>query len=214
MALLNELAARAGTKNPEQFAKWFDAEMGDRHPMFGYSEEGSAGAGTEGSGKWGKNFNGRTVLKAEYLTHLGELFPDAEQLYRDGPERLWTALWCPEEDLWSVCGTVAHFRGWPSDEHLVFAGAELTFDESLYNIECSLLTTVQYAGDDLDCPCAPTLKDLARAIALWRMHQRLNSIARTEGVGAYRCVYVCFTAPAKRLTRSTSILSGRTRTAT
>lgn len=187
VALLNELAARAGTKNPEQFAKWFDAEMRDRHSMFGYSEEGSAGAGTEGSGKWGKNFNGRTVLKAEYLTHLGELFPDAEQLYRDGPEGLWAALWGESGDfgelgsgLWSI---YPQLGGSHSSDCW---GQHHGYNDVLVDFEMHML------NDSRGVPFSETtpLELLGRSIVLYRLYCRLSQVAQMDGVGAYLCVHL------------------------
>lgn len=191
VALVRELMRRSDFDNPNRFARWFDEQMRRRHPGRAWE--------TASSGKWRKNFVGQTVLTEEQLSLLAELFPDVRRFYRDGPERLWAALWCPEEELWSVCRQqVLEYEGQPGDSCQVFSGVELAFDESLYNVECSLLMQMQYAEDGIGSGAAPTLRDLADALALWRMHQRLNAIAKTEGVGAYRCVQMCLATPVVR----------------
>ncbi|WP_124547013.1 MULTISPECIES: hypothetical protein [Burkholderia] len=190
VALVRELMRRSGVDNPNRFARWFDEEMRRRHPGRPWE--------TESSGKWRKNYVGLTVLTEEQLSLLVELFPGVWRFYYDGPERLWEALWCSDEKLWNVCRLIgAEYDDQPGSEHSVLAGVELTFDESLYNMESNLLTKWQYAQDD-DSDTALVVGDLAESISLWRMHRRLNAIARTEGVGAYRSVQMCFAAPVVR----------------
>ena len=157
VSLMHELSSRAGTDNPNQFAKWYDAQ-----------QSSESRATTEASGKWRRNFSGQASLKDEQLDLLCSLFPDARKFYEDGPGNLWQALWGNVEELWDIC---------KSDRH---AGPELPFFESVAYIEFTI-----YGVSGLN------LVDLARSIAIYRIHMEINRLARTDGVGAYRCVRMC-----------------------
>jgi hypothetical protein len=125
-------------------------------------------ATTEASGKWRRNFNGQASLKEEQLDLLCGHFSDARHFYEDGPDNLWRALWGDAGGLWDICKLRGH------------AGPELPFSESVAAIEFSI-----YGKGWLE------LDDLARSIAIYRLHIEINRWARTDGVGAYRCVRIC-----------------------
>ena len=157
VSLMHELSSRAGTDNPNQFAKWYDAQ-----------QSSESRATTEASGKWRRNFSGQASLKDEQLDLLCSLFSDARKFYEDGPGNLWLALWGNVEELWNICKIGRH------------AGPELPFPVSVAFIESTI-----YGVSNLK------LVDLARSIAIYRIHMEINRLARTEGVGAYRCVRMC-----------------------
>ncbi|MBB5506939.1 hypothetical protein [Paraburkholderia atlantica] len=70
-----------------------------------------------------------------------------------------------------------------------YAAPDLKFDESLYNFECRFFQLNYCPKDD-----EIQLLDLAHSIAFYRLHQAVNALAQTDGVGAYRCVRMCMDA--------------------
>ncbi|ONS09796.1 hypothetical protein A8E24_27870 [Burkholderia cenocepacia] len=86
-ALLHELAARMGAKNPHQFAVCFDNNFG----ML-----------TQQSGKWRANFGGAKPLSAQQRKLLARLDTDADVLHDDGPAALWKAMWGQLNELQSI----------------------------------------------------------------------------------------------------------------
>ncbi|MEX3629296.1 MAG: hypothetical protein VB138_07205 [Burkholderia sp.] len=178
VALMNELGSRAGTQNPEQFARWFDTQMARRYPR---------GWDTAGSSKWRKNFNGHTALTADYLTHLGVLFPDAEQLYRSGPERLWSALWEESGDFGeNGCGLWSIYPQLGGSHSSDCWGQHHGYDGVLVDFEMHML------NDSRGVPLSKTtpLELLGRSIVLYRLYCRLSQVAQMDGVGAYLCVHL------------------------
>lgn len=180
VALVRELAWRVGAANPHQFAGWFDERTG---------------VSTQTMGKWRFNFNGERPLSEQQLNWLS-IFPElgnVRRFYLAGPADLWRALWGEDaNELWALCGHHVHPYAYDDPDTLLritdavlLSGPGLCFEESLYNFECSILLGQQY-GQALD------LRNLTESIAFCRLHQAINRIARIDGVGAYRCVRMCF----------------------
>lgn len=128
------------------------------------------------------------------LGYLARLFPDIYSNHWSGPDRLWDALWGPSEDSWSICHASVYQSPFPepdADPEL-FAGSGLPFEESLHNFEASLLARHLMYGPALE------LRDLTESIAMYRLHQTVNRLAKIDGAGAYRCVRMCLDAPEVR----------------
>lgn len=176
VALMSELAKRVEAKNPHQFAGWFDERTG---------------MDTQASGKWRLNFNGKQPLSPQQLQFLSHLDGDVARLHFDGPADLWRALWGDVRELWPLChsrfcsvGPMLDDRTWSEIEGEF--GDEKTFGSALREFEGELLLADAY-HEPL------TLRHLTEAIAFYRLHQHMNSIAPSEvdGVGLYRCVRMC-----------------------
>jgi hypothetical protein len=129
---------------------------------------------------------------------LGQLFRDAEHIYNDGPSNLWRALWGNASDptvLWPLCRTRFDSEG-PWFNEIIWEEIEAnrnderTFRDTIREFEGELLLAMAY-GEIL------TLAHLTEAIALYRLHQATNSLARSDvdGVGAYRCIQHCLNDP-------------------
>lgn len=176
VALMRELAQRVGAENPHQFAGWFDKQTGVE---------------TQASGKWRLNFSGDRPLSPQQLQMLSRIDGDVAHLHCDGPADLWRALWGDVHELWPLCrnrfcdvGPMLDDRTWSEIEGEF--GDEKTFGSALREFEGELLLADAY--------CAPlSVRHLTEVIALYRLHQHLNSIAPsdTDGIGAYRCVRMC-----------------------
>ena len=175
-ALLSELARRVGAENPHQFAKWFDERTG---------------MDTQVSGKWRLNFSGKQPLSPQQLQLLSRLNADVVHLHSNGPSDLWRALWGDVCELWSLCrsrftndGPTLDDRIWLTieDEY----ENEKPFGSALREFEGELLLADAYREP-------LTLRHLTEAIAFYRLHQHMNSIAPTgvDGFGLYRCVRMC-----------------------
>jgi hypothetical protein len=181
VALMQELARRVGADNPNQFAKWFDEQ---------------ADAATQESGKWRHNFNGNRPLSTQQLNWLSKLSEslDAHAMYQDGPSNLWRAMWTDPRDLWTLCRTrlrdiCANLDSpvWLNDAPLSAAHPnDRCLGDMLREFEGELLLAEAY-GVPL------RLGHLTEAIALYRLYQFTNSIARIniDGGGIYRCVRMC-----------------------
>lgn len=176
VALMRELAQRVGTENPYQFAGWFDKRTGME---------------TQASGKWRLNFSGDRPLSPQQLRLLSHLDADVLRLYVDGPADLWRALWGDAVVLWSLIrsrftgvGPNLDDRTWLAIENEFTT--ERPFGATLRNFEGDLLLTDAYRKP-------LSFRHLTEAIALYRLHQHLNSIAPSDvdGVGAYRCIRMC-----------------------
>ncbi|MGA7776974.1 MAG: hypothetical protein WCA85_04595 [Paraburkholderia sp.] len=196
---MHELMRRTGAANPNQFAQWFDdataswtwEDPQDRRP----DKKTKQLTATKEQKKWYRIVRGQQALSEKALGQLARLFPDVYHYFAKGPDRLFEALWGPIQGLWDICeNTTYDTPFWPncdpdSGVTLVgktYTGPSLNFAESLYNFERGLLLRPY---DDFDKEL--DLFDLSCAIAMYRLHQAANSIAKTDGVGAYRCVRLC-----------------------
>jgi hypothetical protein len=180
VALMQELARRVGADNPNQFARWFDEQ---------------ADASTQESGKWRHNFNGNRPLSSQQLNWLSKRpeFNDVHASYLAGPSDLWLAVWGDPKDLWSLCRTRFCTQGpslddciWPAMAPEDWGNDERGYGEAMREFEGELLLAEAYA-EPLE------LRHLTEAIALYRLHHFVSSIAPTkiDGSGAYRCVRMC-----------------------
>ncbi|KAK48597.1 hypothetical protein BG58_30615 [Caballeronia jiangsuensis] len=196
---MHDLMARVGAVNANQFAKWFDlsTEGWSRTTTAELaSDMATQVAETQDSKKWYRIVSGAQPLSERSLSNLQRLFPDARRIFFDGPERIFDALWGEIDTLWSVCRVVGHAHEFPDpkrpvdvstfdpDDLEVLADASLSFEESLYNFECSILAYREF-GDELTIDC------LSEAIALYRIHDAISRLCKVDGVGAYRCVRMC-----------------------
>lgn len=196
VAALNELLVRVSCAvNANQFSRWFDGTMRQRHPLRPWE--------TEESGKWRKNFAGSVALAAEAVAHLEELFPDdryysvvdhprrgreiqveyperrsdcrqsVSELFADGPARLWQALWGHEGallklwDLYPMDG-----RTW---------GPNANFAEVVAELEMKLWC-------DSRCDAGIEAEDLGRAIALYRLERAGIAGEPADGIALYQCI--------------------------
>jgi hypothetical protein len=175
VALMNTLKLRTGIQNPYQFGDWINKKT-----------ELLDWADSKYSKKWYPYFEGK--IKQEplrVLQLLNHLFPDASAIYYEGPERLWSALWDPPKELWSICGfLVGDYPAQSSEELTTLTGSKVTFCESAYNFECSLILN-QIHGQE------PNLRDFVDSIALYRLHHAVSQLHKTDEVGPYRCVQMC-----------------------
>ena len=165
VATLNELFLRVGRiSNVNQFASWFDGAMRRLHPGRAWE--------TAANNKWRKNFSGHAALTNDSIDWLGELFPDAGDLFDRGPGKLWKALWEPASsprDLWNIYGV--------SD-----APWELVcYSDALEALQIKVYCSIDF-GDPLD------EEDLGRAIVLKRLNEQFGMGAPEDGVELYLCV--------------------------
>jgi len=184
-ALIKTLMQTVGCTNPNQFGAWINRES----ERLGWPD-------TQSSNKWYHLL--KDDLKrppVDVLRILGQLFPNAENLYHDGPANLWRALWGDARDpnaLWPLCRTRLHDDGpWCSETIWNEVEANIgflqtTFRETIREFEGQLLFSTA-------CKNNLTLNHLTEAIALYRLHQTINCLAISDidGVGAYRCVHIC-----------------------
>ncbi|MEB0134561.1 hypothetical protein QN362_04360 [Actimicrobium sp. CCC2.4] len=176
VALLSELARRVGAENPHQFAKWFDEQ---------------SGMNTQMSGKWRLNFSGKQPLSPQQLQLLSRRDGDVARLHKNGPAELWRALWGAVCELWPLCRSRFTNDGPMLNDHIWSAVEgefvnEKPFGSALREFEGELLLADAYREP-------LTLRHLTEAIAFYRLHQHINSLAPSEvdGVGLYRCVRMC-----------------------
>ena len=176
VALMRELARRVGAENPHQFAGWFDERTG---------------MDTQASGKWRLNFSGDRPLSPQQLQLLSRLDNDVASLHNDGPADLWRALWGDIRELWSLCRSRFTNDGSMFDDRIWSAiadefDAEKSFGSALREFEGELLLADSYREP-------LTLRHLTEAIAFYRLHQHMNSLALfdVDGGGLYRCVHMC-----------------------
>ncbi|CAB3799636.1 hypothetical protein LMG28688_04966 [Paraburkholderia caffeinitolerans] len=194
---MHELMRRTGSANPNQFAQWFDEATaswtGEEAPSRKPNKRIKQVTATKEQKKWYRIVRGQQALSPKGLKQLSKLFPDAPQYFLEGPDRLWQALWGPVDQLWTICSCVVYDMPYRPDPEVdpgeLFTSPELSFEESLYNFECSLLLRRrQFRDEEIE------LRDLAESIALYRLHNAVNSLGATDGVGAYRCVRMCMDA--------------------
>lgn len=183
-ALIKTLMDEARRDNPNQFGAWINRES----ERLGWPD-------TQSSNKWYQLMDGKLKKPPVDVLHmLSQLFPHAEKLYHDGPSNLWRALWGDARDpnvLWPLCRTRFSDDGpWHKETTWNEIEAkfvnERTFHETIREFEGQLLLAIAY-NEYL------TFNHLTEAIALYRLHQAINSLAVSDvdGVGAYRCVRLC-----------------------
>lgn len=187
-AMISVLMGRTGCINVNQFGAWINRKS----ERLGWRD-------TQHSKKWYKLIDGEFTHPPVKSVHmLGQLFRDAEHIYYDGPSNLWRALWGNASDpavLWPLCRTRFDSEGaWFNEiiweEIEANCNEERTFRDTIREFEEELLIARAY-GEIL------TLAHLTEAIALYRLHQATNSLARSDvdGVGAYRCIQHCLNDP-------------------
>ncbi|WP_144062242.1 hypothetical protein [Cupriavidus sp. GA3-3] len=200
------LARTTCADNADQFARWFDQTMSERHPLVDW--------GTERSRKWRRNFRGDAALTRESLDLLHELFPDdryyaavtaprglrpvarayavlsqqpkygreylpylgVTELFWQGPANLWTALWGHEH---------AAERLWDllplAGEYDGTWGPTADFEVVVTDLEMRLY-------GNYDCGLATTIEDLSRALVLYRLKGHARGFLAEHGLRAYLCV--------------------------
>ncbi|MEM4988467.1 hypothetical protein V8G57_13805 [Collimonas sp. H4R21] len=183
VALLRLVAQRLGVSSRFKFGVAIDAALSDLGRV----------SHTQ-SGHWYGYIDGLRPLsrsRDKLLDSLCELFPDAADLYQEGPADLWRAMWGDPGVLWQLCRTrVSNHGSWDDDAiwSQIESGfiKEKTVGDALCEFEKNLLRV--NANDE-----SLTLRHLTEAVALYRLHQFLNSVAPSglNGVGAYRCVSIC-----------------------
>jgi hypothetical protein len=183
-ALIATLIRKTECTNPNQFGDWVNRES----EKLGWPD-------TQTSNKWYQLLKGRLKKPPlDVVSMLCKLFPDAEELYHDGPANLWRALWGDASDptvLWPLCRTRFCDAG-PWHDEMTWRDIEAdflnerTFGETLRVFEGELLWAQVYKEP-------LTLRHLTEAIALYRLHRTINRLAVSEvnGVGAYRCIWHC-----------------------
>ncbi|WP_321849360.1 hypothetical protein [Burkholderia diffusa] len=83
VSLMQVLMRRVGASNAHQFSGWLNDETKD----WGWPD-------TQESKKWYPFVRGNIKREPNgALALLSQLFPDAADLYRHGPSRIWSALW-------------------------------------------------------------------------------------------------------------------------
>lgn len=199
---MHELMRRTGSANPNQFAQWFDDATAswtcEELQEHGPDEKIKQVTATKDQKKWYRIARGQQALSERALGQLSRLFSDARQYFAEGPDQLWEALWGPVHRLWDVCACIASDTPFvpnsDSDDGATVivatcAGPDLKLDETLYNFERGLLQWEDHPHDR-----EFRLFDLSNSIAFYRLHQAVNALAQTDGVGAYRCVRMCMDA--------------------
>lgn len=183
-ALIKTLMDAARCDNPNQFGAWINRES----EKLGWPD-------TQSSNKWYQLMDGKLKKPpADVLRMLSQLFPHSEKLYHDGPSNLWRALWGDARDpnvLWPLCRTRFSDDGpWHKETTWNEIEAkfvnERTFHETIREFEGQLLLAIAY-NQYLN------FNYLTEAVALYRLHQAINSLAVSDvdGIGAYRCVRIC-----------------------
>jgi hypothetical protein len=190
--VISVLMKRIGCLNANQFGAWINKES----ERLGWKD-------TQQSNKWYKLIDGRLTNRPDKtIVMLSQLFDDAEHVYNDGPANLWRALWGNAADpsvLWPLCRTRFDSNG-PWLDEITWKDIEAkylnerTFRETIREFEGELLLAMAY-----DEPL--TLNHLTESVALYRLHQATNCLARSDvdGVGAYRCIRHCLDEPRVRL---------------
>lgn len=162
---LNELFIRVvRVNNVNQFASWFDGAMRRLHPGRAWE--------TAANNKWRKNCSGHVALTNDSIDWLGELFPDAGDLFDRGPGKLWKALWEPASspcDLWNIYGV-----------------SDVPWGPARYADALEALQIKVYCSCDFDDPLDE--EDLGRAIVLKRLNEQFGIGAPEDGVELYLCV--------------------------
>lgn len=178
---------RKGFVKINQLAAWINTES----EKLGWTD-------TQTSNKWYKLDNGDFIFHpAGPIEMLGQLFDDAELIFENGPANLWRALWGNAFDpsvLWPLCRTRFSSEGpWLDDAAWrkveTTSLKERTFYETIREFEGEILIALAHREP-------LTLNHLTEAVALYRLHQTINSLAvsHVDGIGAYRCVQHCLNA--------------------
>lgn len=205
VATMHDLLFRTTcANNIDQFARWFDQTMSERHPLIEW--------GTQRSRKWRRNYAGDASLTRESLDFLDELFPDARyytvtetsikrisvtaayprpaqpqdkrtreqplsapELFAQGPSNLWIALWGHENALDRL------WELYPPDSQYDGAwGTAADFEDVVTDLEMCLYS-------NYDSGLALTTTDLGRALVIYRL-QEAHSSSYCHGIRAYLCV--------------------------
>ncbi|RZF27806.1 hypothetical protein EVC45_21470 [Paraburkholderia sp. UYCP14C] len=150
---------------------------------------------TESSGKWRKNFAGKTALTSEQVDLLNEVFPDgrvyfdnegaelregpgARTLFNNGPAELWAALWGEEHQLWRLSDRQVNYHARYLESHDLRAALDdLYFDLQGFLLEDNVV-------GDID------LQLLRRAIALYRTHRFVSRYVYVAAPDAYLCLHL------------------------
>jgi hypothetical protein len=186
--MMSLLMEKTACQNVNQFGAWVNNES----ERLGWND-------TQQSNKWYKLTNGSLTKRPDKpIAMLGQLFHGAEQIYENGPANLWRALWGDATNpavLWPLCRTRIDSNGpWLDDITWKEIEAKLlderTFREAIREFEGELLLAMAY-----DQPLS--LNHLTESVALYRLHQTTNCLARSDvdGVGAYRCIRLCLDDP-------------------
>lgn len=176
IAFMNALRLRVSAQNPSQFSEWINHVS---EPL-GWSD-------MKDSNKWYKYFRGDvSQVPTRMLRLLNEIFPDAHSLFHEGPDRIWSAMWAEDvTDLWQICSFLGYeYEDQEESEKTCLAGNTLKFSETAYNFECNLILNTELE-DQIN------LSLFTEAIAIYRIHEMINKIHRTDDVGPYRCVKMC-----------------------
>lgn len=176
VAFMNALRLRVGAQNPSQFSDWINHVS---EPL-GWSD-------MKDSNKWYKYFRGNvSQVPVRMLRLLKEIFPDASNLFHEGPERVWDAMWTEDvRALWHICNFSGYeYKNQNEAESTCFMGNTLKFSETAYNFECNLILESKSHGD-ID------FRLFTESVALYRIHKIINEIHRTDEIGPYRCVKMC-----------------------
>ncbi|MGZ7172280.1 hypothetical protein ACXKTX_01255 [Burkholderia gladioli] len=127
---------------------------------------------TQQSGKWRPNFSGEKPLSAQQRALLAHLDADADVLHENGPAELWKAMWGRLDELQSILS--CELQEWR------------TLDMALAEFEADILLA-EHERAHLG------LAHLAKAIALYRLHQEVEAIVPIglDGEGICRCLRLC-----------------------
>ncbi|MGF6983446.1 hypothetical protein QFZ99_002923 [Paraburkholderia atlantica] len=198
--MMTVLMEKTACQNLNQFG----ARVNNESERLGWND-------TQQSNKWYKLTNGSLTKRPDKpIAMLDQLFHCAEQVYEDGPANLWRALWGDATNpavLWPLCRTRIDSNGpWLDDISWKEIEAKLCdekpFCEAIREFEGELLLAMAY-----DQPLS--LNHLTESIALYRLHQTTNCLARSDvdGVGAYRCIRLCLDDPgiASKLTNYSAL---------
>ncbi|HDR9088079.1 TPA: hypothetical protein QDB10_004011 [Burkholderia vietnamiensis] len=127
---------------------------------------------TSRSGKWRLSFNGEKPLSQQQRKLLTRLDADTDTLHEDGPASLWKAMWGQLSELQSIVS--AELEKWGK------------LDMVLAEFEADLLLA------ELERPPL-SLAHLAKAVALYRLHQEVEAVVPLglDGEGICRCLRLC-----------------------
>ncbi|MBD8872874.1 hypothetical protein [Rhodanobacter sp. DHB23] len=175
VALMHSLMERTDSDNVGGFSRLYD----ELTASVALPRGGGQVASSSESKKWYPVAKGLQPITMAALSSLRRVFPDAEQLYDQGPSDLWKALWGSEVELWPICRTTKF------DGDLLLGDCE-TFQEALLEFEADMLLAEAY-----EIPM--DLSRLVVAVALYRLYCYLNHLAPLDldGAGLYRCVGLC-----------------------
>jgi len=204
---MRDLVARTSSaENVDQFARWFDQTMSERHPFIEW--------GTQRSRKWRRNYVGDASLTRESLDLLYELFPDdryytaietfgrrrsvthayaappqpredgrtyaehlsAAEMFEKGPSNLWTALWGYKRRSGELWDLFS-----PDSEYDGAWGQAANFDDVVTDMEMRL-------HGKLDCDVPVTPEELTRTVVVYRLQASACNAQPHHGIRAYLCL--------------------------